>query len=79
MVKIRKVHRGIRIALRAGRILATSRALPLALRALLIVGMIQIPMLPTDEIALAIALGWIALRHRDALRSAIVAAKAATA
>jgi hypothetical protein len=43
-----------------------------------VIGMVQVPCLPTDEIALVIALTWLGLRHRDALRSAIVAAKQAT-
>src|SRR5450755_697582 len=74
----RRAWRTVRIAMRAARILATSRALPWPLRALLIVGMVQIPCLPTDEVALVIALAWLGLRHRGTLRAAIVAAKAAT-
>src|ERR1022692_2988664 len=68
MIKIRKVWRAVRIAMRAGKILATSRALPRTLRALLVIGMVQVPCLPTDEIALVIALTWLGLRRHDARR-----------
>jgi hypothetical protein len=74
---LRKAGRAIRTGLRAARILATSKDLPLVLRALFVIGLVQIPCLPTDEIALAIALLWMFLGHRDTLRAAIVKARQA--
>ena len=67
----RRSWRGIRIGLRAARILATSRALPWPLRVLLVLGCIQVPFLPADELCLAVALGWLFLRHRGTLRDAL--------
>lgn len=67
----RKAWRGIRIGLRAARILATSKSLPVLLRVLLVVGCVQIPVLPVDEACLAIALGWLFLFHRGTLRDAL--------
>ncbi len=61
----------VQVYLRAARILATSQDLPWLLRILFVVGLIQIPVLPFDEIALAIALAWLALWHRDTLRGAL--------
>jgi len=66
--------RVVRIGLRAARILATSRDLPRTLRVLFVIGLIQIPCLPTDEIALAIALGWMFIGHRATLRAAFATA-----
>lgn len=54
------VRRGVRIA----RALATDKRLPRWLRLLFAVGMVQIPVLPTDEIALALALAIVMLRYR---------------
>ena len=67
----RKGWRGFRIGLRAARILAVSRALPLPLRVLLVLGCCQVPFLPVDEACLAVALGWLFLRHRGTLRDAL--------
>jgi hypothetical protein len=72
----RRAWRAVRIGLKAARILATSKALPLPLRILLVIGCIQIPVLPVDEIALAIALAWLALRHRGTLAAAFATARA---
>lgn len=64
-----------RVLFKAARILATSRDLPVVLRVLFVIGCIQIPVLPFDEIALAIALVWLALFHRGTLRGALVKAR----
>jgi hypothetical protein len=69
-----QVTRAIRIGFRAAKILATSRDLPRLLRILFVIGCVQIPVLPFDEIALAIALAWLAIFHRSTLRAAITAA-----
>lgn len=74
----RATWRALRIAMRAARILATSRALPWPLRVLLVIGLIQIPMLPFDEVALVIALAWLGTAHRGTLRAAIATATLAT-
>lgn len=71
----RKGWRGLRIGLKAARILALSKSLPLPLRVLLVVGCVQVPVLPVDEIALGVALGWLFLRHRGTLRDAIATAR----
>jgi hypothetical protein len=71
-----RAWRAVKIGMRAARVLATSRALPLPLRCLLVIGMVQVPFLPCDEIALAVALAWLALRHRGTLRTALAAAAA---
>lgn len=70
------VLRGCRTGLRASRILATDSDLPLVLRVLFIVGCVQVPFLPFDEIALAVALGWLLIFHRASLRSAVAKARA---
>ena len=72
----RKAMRAVRTGLRAARILAASRELPVMLRALLVVGMIQTP-LPLDEACLAIALPWLLIGHRATLRAAIETARQA--
>ena len=53
------------IAWRAPKLLWTVRkAFPWPLRILAMVGCVQIPILPTDEIAAGIALVWIVARYR---------------
>jgi hypothetical protein len=69
---VRKITRGIR----AAKILATTKELPVALRVLLVVGAIQTP-LPLDEVALLIALPWLWFGHRNVLAAAIVKARQA--
>ena len=62
----RELHR---IAWQAVRLLWTVRAaFPWTLRALVVVGCIQIPLLPTDEIAAVVALVWIVARYRPLAR-----------
>ena len=70
--------RTIRICLRTARILATSGELPRALRILFVIGCIQIPFSPVDEIAMVIALGWLAIFHRATMQAAWATATAAT-
>jgi hypothetical protein len=70
----RRITRAIRIGFRAAKILARSPELPRTLRVLFVVGLVQVPVLPTDEIALAIALSWLAIFHRNTLRAAFTAA-----
>ena len=74
----RAAMRVIRVCLRAARILATSNELPRTLRVLFVIGCVQIPVCPVDEVAMAIALGWLAIFHRATLRAAFVTAAAAT-
>ena len=58
-----------RIAWRAVPLLWTVRAVfPWTLRVLVIIGAIQIPVLPFDEIAAGIALIWIVARYRPLAR-----------
>jgi hypothetical protein len=73
-IGLKLAARSVRVALKAARILATSRELPLALRILLLVGMVQTP-LPIDEVALVIALPWLLIWHRAALGTAITEAR----
>jgi hypothetical protein len=64
------------IAVRAARYLITMRrAFPWPLRCLLVIAAVQIPVLPTDEIAAIIAAVWIAKRYRPTLRVAYRAAQ----
>jgi len=76
-IGLKLAARSVRVALKAARILATSRELPLALRILLLVGMVQIPVLPFDELALAIALPWLLIFHRTTMQAALATARLA--
>jgi len=69
--------RQVRIILRAARILASGPGLPRLLRILFVIGLIQVPFLPFDELALGIALAWLFIGHRPALRAALESARAA--
>ena len=53
---VRRIARAVRTGLRAARILATSNELPRTLRILFVIGLVQVPFCPLDEICLAIAL-----------------------
>lgn len=64
-----------RVLFRAARILATSRDLPVVLRVLFVIGCCQVPFLPFDELAFAIALAWLFAFHRGTLRGALVKAR----
>ena len=57
----------VRRVLRTARALATDRRLPTWLRVLFIVGCVQIPVLPIDEIALCVAVGILLVFHRPLL------------
>jgi hypothetical protein len=72
---VKAAGRQARILFRAARILATSRDLPVVLRVLFVVGCVQIPVLPFDELALAIALVWLFAFHRGTLRGALAKAR----
>lgn len=62
--------RFILTAFRAGRyLLAVRAALPWWLRALVVIGCIQIPVLPTDEVAAGLALIILWLRYRRLLKA----------
>ena len=74
---VRRIARAVRTGLRAARILATSNELPRTLRILFVIGLVQVPFCPLDEICLAIALGWMFLGHRATLRAAIETARLA--
>ena len=67
--------RAVKVLFRAARILATSRDLPVVLRVLFVIGCVQVPFLPFDEIALAVALGWLFAFHRGTLRDALTEAR----
>lgn len=60
----------VRHVLRCARALATSKTLPVWLRVLFVVGCVQIPVLPVDEICLVLAVGIMAVFYRPALRAA---------
>lgn len=68
--RLRTAWRMFRRALRCAHSLARSKALPWWLRVMLVIGCIQIPVLPVDEIFLATALGIIAVFYRSTLRAA---------
>ena len=69
LAALRAVWRTLRTAMLAARMLWTVRkALPVWLAALLAVGCVQIPFLPTDELALAAALLILWFRYRPLLR-----------
>ena len=65
----------VRTGMRAARLLASDASLPWPLRVLFVVGMIQIPFSPVDELALAVALAWLLIWHRPELRSAFATAR----
>jgi hypothetical protein len=67
---LRRGWRLVTRSIRTGRILATDRGLPLWLRILLVIGCIQIPVLPFDEIALVLAVAIMAVFYRATLRLA---------
>lgn len=64
---LRRLWRWIKRVIRAGKRLATDNTLPWWLRVLFVIGCIQIPVLPFDEIALVLAVGITAMFHRPAL------------
>jgi hypothetical protein len=68
--------RFVRVSYRAARNLATDPELPRTLKVLFGIGLVQIPVLPFDEIALAIALAWLFIAYRARLTAAIAAARA---
>jgi hypothetical protein len=67
---LRRAWRLVKRSIRTGRLLATDRGLPLWLRILFVIGCIQIPVLPFDEIALVLAVGIMAVFYRQTLRLA---------
>ncbi len=70
MTAIRRVGRFLRRVLRTARALATDKRLPRWLRVLFVVGCVQIPVLPFDEIALVLAVSVMAVWHRPVFRAA---------
>lgn len=66
---MRRAWSFVKHVMRAGKALATHKGLPLWLRILFIVGCIQIPVLPFDEIALALAVGIASVFYRPTLVS----------
>ena len=68
---IRKAIGQIRRGMRIARALATDSRIPRWLRALLVIGCIQIPVLPVDEICLASALIILAVRYRAVLAAVV--------
>jgi hypothetical protein len=72
-----RAWRAARVGLLTVRYLVTiRRAFPRWLRVLLIIGAVQIPCLPTDELAAVIAVAVLVIRYRPALRVAWRAAQA---
>jgi hypothetical protein len=67
---LRRTWRTIKRSVRTGKILATDRGLPVWLRVLFIIGCIQIPVLPFDEIALVLAVAIMAVFYRSTMRLA---------
>lgn len=72
---IGRAWRAFRRMLRALRQLATDRRIPRWVRILLVVGCVQIPVLPIDEIALVMALAIIGIWYRQPLRDALDTAR----
>ena len=79
MVFWRQLSPRIRYVLRVTRALATDRRLPGPLRWLIGVGVaikgVPGPDLGIDEVVLAVAAGWLFLRHRDVLRAVLAEAR----
>jgi hypothetical protein len=67
---IRKAWAMVRRALRCAHTLARSNKLPRWLRILFIIGCVQIPVLPVDELALLAAIAIMAVFYRPTLRAA---------
>jgi len=65
---LKKTWRGIKHALRCAKSLAKDRRLPLWLRILFVVGCVQIPVLPVDEVAAVLAVGIMMIFYRPVLR-----------
>ena len=72
---VKRAWQAFRRIMRAVKQLAKDKRLPHWLRGLLVVGMIQIPVLPIDEIALAAALAIIAIWYRKPLADAVATAR----
>jgi hypothetical protein len=72
---LRSALAAVRTGMRAARLLASDASLPWPLRVLFVIGMIQIPFSPVDELALAVALAWLLIWHRAQLRSAFATAR----
>lgn len=70
MNTIRRTWQFIRRALRCAHTLARSDKLPRWLRVLFIIGCVQIPVLPIDELALIAAVGIMAVFYRPQLTHA---------
>lgn len=60
----------IRRTLRTARSLATDQRVPRWLRWLFLFGLLPIPVIPIDELALVVALGILATFHRDLVTDA---------
>lgn len=69
--RLARVWRFLRRVFRALRKLATDKRLPWWVRIMLVIGCIQIPVLPIDEIFLAASLTIIAIWYRAPLRDAL--------
>lgn len=67
---IRKAWAMVRRALRCAHSLARSNKLPKWLRILFVIGCVQIPVLPVDELALLAAIAIMAVFYRPTLRAA---------
>lgn len=75
-IAARATWRGARLALATVRYLGTMRrAFPWPLRVLLVIGAIQVPFSPLDEVCAVIAGVWLLARYRSTLRVAYRAAQ----
>ena len=72
---VTRTLRAAKRTLRALKQLATDKRIPRWLRILLAVGMVQIPVLPVDEICLVAALAIMAIWYRAPLRDALATAR----
>lgn len=70
MDSVRKAWAMVRRALRCAHTLARSNKLPKWLRILFVIGCVQIPVLPVDELALLAAVAIMAVFYRPTLKSA---------
>lgn len=70
MSALRRAWRFLRRVIGTGKRLATSRELPVWLRILFVIGCIQVPFLPFDEIALVLAVAITAVFFRPVLTGA---------
>lgn len=72
---VKRGWQALRQIMKAVKQLAKDKRLPWWLRGLLLVGLVQIPVLPIDEIALVAAIAIIAIWYRQPLADALTTAR----